>query len=99
MDMKPISGEPRPKLGLPTPPAPPPKPAKPIEPLGTAEQLFHDAMRDGLQVTAAYFDGSEITGRPLAFSRYSFLIEVGGEEVAIFKAALRSLRAQKETAE
>jgi hypothetical protein len=97
MDMKPINE--RPKLGLPgASPAPAPKP-KAIEPLDVAEQLFHGAMRDDVLVTATFFDGNEITGRPLAIGRYSFLIGTpDGQEVAVFKASLRSLCAQKETA-
>jgi hypothetical protein len=88
----------RPKLTLPntTPPAPKPKH---IEPLDVAETVFHNALRDYMQVTATYRDGNEIAGRPLAIGRYSFLIATpDGQEAAVFKAALRSLTAQKETA-
>jgi hypothetical protein len=96
MDMKSLP-EPRPELGLPGAPKAL-APAKRPEPLDIAERTFYGAMRDDGLVTATFFDGNEITGRPLALGKYSLLIEADGEEIAVFKHGLRSLTAHKKAA-
>ena len=74
--------------------APAPK-AKPIAELDLAEKLFGEAMRDNGHVTLTFLDREQITVRPVAIGRYSFLIETAEGEEVIFKAALRSLRCAK----
>ena len=49
-------------------------------------------MRDNARITLTFLDGEQITVRPVAIGRYSFLIEISESEEVIFKAALRSLR-------
>jgi hypothetical protein len=74
--------------------APAPKPKPPPE-LDVAERVFGEAMRDNARITLTFLDGEQITVRPVAIGRYSFLIETSESEEVIFKAALRSLRLAK----
>jgi len=96
MDMKTAMAQIKPRLSLPQKPAPapaaaqtPPK-AKPVEPLGPAEQLVHDAIRDGHPVTFAFTDGTAMTAAPTSIGKYSFRVRTDdGRDIGIFKTALK----------
>jgi hypothetical protein len=65
-----------PQVPPPDVPAAPPVPKpKPIAELDLAERLFGEAMRDNARVSLTFLDGDQITARPVAIGRYSFLIE------------------------
>jgi len=55
------------------------------------DEILKKAMEENKPVTVYLTRGNRLSGRVLAFDRFSVLLEIGGEEHLIFKHAISTI--------